>query len=98
MQRRTSLIVARDILVVATGGSTITPLVYRCNLNFKLIKTWLTRLIAKGLLKRVPGSTSNIWATTPKGQRFILAMDAVLSVWDLGAPPEDIELGGIINA
>lgn len=92
MQKRTSLMVARDILVVATGGSTKTPLVYRCNLNFALIKTWLSRLIAKGLIELVPGTPTRTWSTTPKGQRFVLAMDAVISLWDGGPPPGGIEL------
>ena len=97
MGRRTSLMVAYDILQVARGGSSKTPLVYRCNLNFKLIKTWLSRLIAKGLLE--PSSTSRTWTTTTKGLSFILAMDAVISIWDYGGqPPEGIELELISHA
>lgn len=97
IERRTSLMVAYDILQVARGGSAKTPLVYRCNLNFKLIKTWLSRLIAKGLID--PNPTSRIWKTTTKGLRFISAMDEVLSMWDVGGqPPEGIELEGIPHA
>jgi len=96
MKNRTSLMVARDILLVARGGSPKTPLVYRSNLNFRLIKTWLSRLIAKGLIELVPGTPNRIWATTPKGLRFISAMDDVLSIWEGGIEPEGVELEVVI--
>jgi len=94
MERRTGLIVAYDILMEARGGSNKTNLVYRCNLNFKLIKTWLSRLIAKGLLE--PSPSSRTWATTTQGAKFILAMEAVKSLWDGEPPPEGIEMEVII--
>lgn len=84
MQNRTSLMVARDILVVATGGSKKTPLVYRCNLNFALIKTWLSRLIAKGLIE--PSSPSGTWTTTKRGVEFISAMNEVMVIWEEDHP------------
>lgn len=86
MQKRTSLMVARDILLVARGGSAKTPLVYKCNLNFALIKTWLSRLIAKGLIE--PSPTAKTWTTTTRGIQFILAMDEVISIWDGLIEPE----------
>lgn len=94
MRNRTSLMVAKDILVVAIGGSNKTRLVYRSNLNFKLIKTWLSRLIAKGLIES--SSTSRTWTTTQRGVEFILAMDEVMAIWAGGAPPNGkpmIEMG-----
>ena len=94
MQKRTSLMVARDILVVARGGSSKTPLVYKCNLNFALIKTWLSRLIAKGLIE--PSPTSGTWTTTPRGMEFILAMDGVMSIWDGAIESDGVELEVLI--
>ena len=83
MNKRTSLMVAYDILDVAKYGSAKTPMVYKCNLNFRLIKKWLARLIAKGLME-FSDTPSNTWTTTAKGLRFMLAMDRVLEEWDDG--------------
>ena len=83
MERRSSLMIARDILEVATGGSTVTPLVYKCNLNFKLIKTWLSNLIDRGLIEFIPGK-SKTWRTTRRGLDFLLAMDEVMPLWNSG--------------
>lgn len=80
MNKRTSLMVAYDILQVARDGSTKTPLVYKCNLNFHLIKKWLAKLIAKGLMDFSETPTKT-WITTAKGLRFMLAMEKVLEEW-----------------
>jgi len=80
MEKRTSLMVASDILTEAEGGAKKTRLVYRCNLNFKLIKIWLTRLVSKDLLEFQEGPPRT-WKTTPKGYRFISAMEEVKSVY-----------------
>jgi len=83
MQKRTSLMVAYDILCIGEGGATKTHLVYRGNLNFRLIKKWLSRLIKKGLIEFHPG-TPKTWHTTDRGLRFMLAMDKVYGIWDDG--------------
>jgi len=81
--RRTSLMVAYDILLIAIGGSSKTNLVYKCNLNFNIIKKWLSRLISKGLLEFQAGPPK-IWVTTPRGIRFMSAMEKTKSIWDEG--------------
>lgn len=81
MNRRTNLMVAHDILIEAIEGSNKTNLVYRCNLNFKIIRKWLSRLIAKGLLEFQP-TPSKTWKTTEKGLKFIESMNRVLPIWD----------------
>ena len=83
MQKRTSLMVAYDILLVAIRGSNKTNLVYKCNLNFKIIKKWLARLMSKGLLEFTPIPT-NTWTTTLKGIRFMSAMEKTMFIWDDG--------------
>ena len=75
--------VAYDILQIATGGATKTQMVYKGNLNFRLIKKWLARLISKRLIEFHPGPTKT-WHTTPSGQKFILAMDKVYGILDDG--------------
>jgi len=83
MKKRTSLIVAYDILRLGIFGATKTQLVYRGNLNFRLIKKWLSRLISKGLIEFYPGPPKT-WATTERGLKFLLAMDKVMAIWDDG--------------
>jgi len=83
MSKRTSLMVAYDILQVAMGGSTKTNLVYQGNLNFKIVKRWLAKLIAKGLLEFTPIPT-NTWTTTLKGVGFMSAMEKTMAIWDDG--------------
>lgn len=80
MTKRTSLMVAYDILKIATEGSTKTNLVYQGNLNFKVVKRWLAKLIAKGLLE-VHDLPYKFWKTTEKGLEFIDEMDRVLLIW-----------------
>lgn len=96
MERRTGLMIAYDILTEARGGSLKTRLVYRCNLNFNIIKTWLTRLTSKGLIEYSPEHRT--WTTTPNGLDFISAMVDVLSIWGGGHPPEGMEMEAIKNA
>jgi len=81
MNRRTSFMVANDILIEATKGSSKTNLVYRCNLNFKIVKKWLSILIAKGLIESYT-EPSKTWKTTEKGIRFISTMERVLWIWE----------------
>lgn len=81
MNKRTTLIMAYDILNEASIESSKTNLVYRCNLNFKIVKTWLSKLIAKGLLE-LHNEPSKTWKTTEKGSRFIEAMERVLWIWE----------------
>ena len=83
MEKRTSFMLAYDILQVAIGGATKTQLVYRGNLNFYTIKKWLSRLISKNLIEFHSGHR-RIWTTTAKGIRFMSAMDRVLEEWDDG--------------
>lgn len=86
MLKRTSFMVAYDILMEAQEGSKKTNLVYRCNLNFRIIKKWLAKLRSKGLIE-FSSSPANTWTTTMKGIRFMLAMERVKAIWD-----EEIEL------
>ena len=80
MSKRTSLMVAYDILQVAIEGSSKTNLVYQGNLNFKIVKRWLAKLIAKGLLEFTPIPT-NTWKTTLKGLGFMRAMERTMLFW-----------------
>ncbi len=48
--RRNDLDICADILTVARAGAKKTHIVYRANLNFKLVRKYLRRLIENGLL------------------------------------------------
>jgi len=95
MSKRTSLMVAYDILQVAIGGSNKTNLVYQGNLNFKIVKRWLAKLIAKGLLELYL-EPSKTWKTTEKGLRFINSMERVLWLWEDDNIAQDKILVGVI--
>lgn len=72
--------VAYDILQEALDGSNKTNLVYQCNLNFKIIKRWLSKLMDKGLLE-FKESPSKTWTTTTRGLMFMSAMNRVKMIW-----------------
>ncbi len=65
--RRNNLDISADILEVARGGAKKTHLVYRANLNFKLVNEYLDRLEEKGLIE----PSSGMFYTTEKGARFL---------------------------
>jgi len=58
-----------DILRVARGGAKKTWIVYRANLNFKIVKDYLSEMMGKGLLEAHRGSA--IYKTTEKGREFL---------------------------
>ncbi len=68
MTRRTELEIIRDLLVIAKDGSCKTGLVYKGNLNFKIIKKYINRLSEYGFLE----SEKGLYFTTDKGNRFLV--------------------------
>jgi len=65
--RRNNMDISAELLHVAKNGAKKTHLVYKANLNFALIKIYLTRLSENGLLESVNG----IFFTTDKGAKFL---------------------------
>ena len=65
--RRNDLDICADLLNVARDGAIKTQLVYKANLNFKIIKKYITRLSEYGFLESERGQ----YITTDKGKRFI---------------------------
>jgi predicted transcriptional regulator len=66
--RRNDLDICADILTVARTGAKKTHIVYRANLNFKLVRKYLRRLIENGLL---PSSEMSLYTTTEEGIDFL---------------------------
>ncbi len=66
--RRTSLDVYVDILEAAEKGAKKTRLVYRANLNFEIIKKYISSLLESGLL--IVNEENGMYYTTEKGFKF----------------------------
>jgi predicted transcriptional regulator len=75
-----------DILASAMGGVRKTTIMYRCNLSFKQLETYLGFLLNKGLLKmfiKRESAASRFFETTKRGMDFLRAyrnLDALMSV------------------
>jgi len=67
--RRNDLDICADILKVSKTGAKKTHIVYRANLNFKIVKKYLSRLIENDFLNH--GPDSGIYVTTGKGSEFL---------------------------
>ena len=67
MKRRNELDICADVLRIAKGGAKKTHIVYGSNLNFKIVKSYLSRLMEPGLLV----SRDGIYFTTDIGVKFL---------------------------
>ena len=74
MKRRNNVDIMADILRVAKSGAKKTWIVYRANLNFKIVKDYLSELIEKGLL--AVHKRSNLYRTTERGLEFLEQYDS----------------------
>lgn len=69
--RRGRMEVNADILRVAQDGALKTHLVYQANLNFRIIKKYLARLMGSGLLRH----DGRHYYVTPKGVTYLTNFD-----------------------
>ena len=67
MRRRNNLDIMAEILEIARLGAKKTWIVYRANLNYKLVKEYLDELMEKRLLD----SDGSIYQTTDQGLEFL---------------------------
>lgn len=67
--RRNDLDICADILKISKAGAKKTHIVYRANLNFKIVKKYLKRLIENDFLN--DGSENGVYVTTGKGAEFL---------------------------
>ena len=67
--RRNDLDICADILQVAKAGAKKTQIVYQANLNFKIVKKYLSRLIDTGMLS--DAQESRLYTTTNRGNTFL---------------------------
>jgi predicted transcriptional regulator len=68
-KKRSSMEISIDILRVALKGAKKSHIVYKANLNFKIVNGFLNSLLNSGLLNG-PYADRN-YQTTPKGINFI---------------------------
>ncbi len=67
MKRRNEIDICADILRITKGGARKTRIVYGANLNFKIVKRYLSRLMEPGLLV----FRDEIYSTTEIGLKFL---------------------------
>ncbi len=67
--RRNDLDICADILKVSKAGAKKTHIVYRANLNFMIVKKYLSRLIDSGFL--MDRSENGVFVTTDRGSDFL---------------------------
>jgi len=80
LQHRSRIDIIANILKEAIDGAKKTQIMYRCNLSFKQLQTYLSLLIEKKLLRVIhTGENSNIkfFEITGKGHAFLRAYNSV---------------------
>lgn len=84
-KRRNNLDVDADILRVAQkqSGAMKTQIVYGANLNFKIVKRYLSGLIRRGLLE--PSGT--LYYPTERATAFLEAYETISAFGDLEQTP-----------
>ena len=63
-----------DILRVCLPGAKRTQIVYQANLNFKVLKVYLGRIISAGLLEE----SNNHYYTTDAGRKYIYHVEELI--------------------
>jgi len=73
--KRDRTAVTANILRVCSTGATRTEIVYQSNINFRILKTYLARLIFAKLLE--PDADGKRYFTTGAGEEFIYHAERV---------------------
>ena len=66
-KRRTSDLIASQILKLCVDGASKTRIVYQTNLNSTSAKPYIDHLINNGFMEAIPEGSRIIYKTTPKG-------------------------------
>jgi len=74
MNKRDSIEIERQILGIAREGCRKSRIVYQANLNFRIVKGYISRLQNRGLLE----IDNKIFKTTEKGEEFVKDFDALI--------------------
>ena len=79
-KRRHRLEVIACILREALGGATKTRLVYRANLNFRVLGRYLDFLISRGLIEVRESGSMLYYFTTSKGRVWLTLYERMLEI------------------
>ena len=66
-ERRSKLEILADILLVSKSGAGKTEIVYKANLNFERLRSYLAYMEANGLLENL----GSIYKSTERGKKFL---------------------------
>jgi predicted transcriptional regulator len=77
-EHRSEIQIIYDILLFCRNGALKTHIVYKCNLNFKIIAKYLEKLIEKGLLSLM--GDNKYYTESPKGFQFIVSFENMMSI------------------
>ena len=69
-KKRSDMEILADILRVAESGAKKSHIVYKANLNFKIVEDYLDKLRNSGMITG-PQGKENIFCTTEKGTKYI---------------------------
>jgi len=69
--------ICADILHVARKGAKKTHIVYKANLNFKIVKKYINRLIKTGMLSSA--NDSSLYVTTGQGIKFLVKYNELVT-------------------
>lgn len=78
--RRNSNDIEADILRITADGAKKTYIVYQANLNFKIVKKYLSSLIERGYIAYDGSGKGGLYFTTPRGFEFLRRYDALQSM------------------
>ena len=70
-RKRSEIEISADILRVARNGAKKSHIVYKANLNFKLIKKYLNRLEKAGLIIMGSKGEGRVFKTTERGAEYL---------------------------
>ncbi len=90
--RRNEIDICADVLRIAKGGAKKTWIVYGANLNFKIVKGYLSRLIEPGLLV----FRDDIYYTTDVGVKFLEFYGSLNSMLEGDFLAMD-QMGGVVE-
>ena len=78
VNRRSRIDLVADILQKAIDGATMTSIMYKCGLSYKVTKGYVLLMFEKGLLEFEPAGTA--YRTSEKGLRYLKIYDEMVTM------------------
>ena len=77
-KRRDRLYIIAEILDIAKDGALKTQIMYKANLSFSQLNTYIKLLLETELLETIEKSRRRIFKTTKKGSNYILSYQTII--------------------